>query len=102
MTGAASSLHRVSAPLGRPVRIVLDGAEVEAHEGESLLLAVLARARRLRLHEATGEPRAGFCLMGACQDCWVLLGDGGRVRACTTPVRDGMVVRTAPAEGGGG
>ena len=30
--------------------------------------------------------------MGACQDCWVVLEDGSRARACTTEVWDGMRV----------
>jgi predicted molibdopterin-dependent oxidoreductase YjgC len=30
--------------------------------------------------------------MGACQDCWVELTDGRRLRACTTLVEDGMAV----------
>jgi NADH dehydrogenase/NADH:ubiquinone oxidoreductase subunit G len=38
-------------------------------------------------------PRAGFCLMGACQDCWVAVEGMGRVRACTTLAQDGMAVR---------
>ena len=41
--------------------------------------------------EAAG---AGFCLMGACQDCWVWLEDGRRVRACTTYVEPGLSIRT--------
>ena len=36
--------------------------------------------------------RAGFCLMGACQDCWVELADGRRVQACSTTVEPGMAV----------
>lgn len=32
--------------------------------------------------------------MGACQDCTVQLGDGSRVRACSTPVEPGMDVLT--------
>ena len=36
--------------------------------------------------------RAGFCLMAACQDCWVRLADGRRVRACSTVVEPGMAV----------
>ena len=32
--------------------------------------------------------------MGACQDCWISLADGRRLRACTTPVRDGMAIDT--------
>jgi len=33
-------------------------------------------------------------LMGACQDCWVQLADGERLRACATPVQPGMDLRT--------
>ena len=32
--------------------------------------------------------------MGACQDCWVLTGDGERMRACTTVLEPGMNLRT--------
>jgi len=39
-----------------------------------------------------GAPRAGFCLMGACQDCWVHLSSGQRVRACSTLAEDGMAL----------
>jgi hypothetical protein len=30
--------------------------------------------------------------MGACQDCWVVLADGRRLRACTTLAEDGMAL----------
>lgn len=84
-------------PRDAPVaRIVIDGSQVEAWEGESVLVAVLAHRTSLRQLEFGGEPRAGFCLMGACQDCWVWIGDGGRARACTTRVADGMRIFTRP------
>ena len=41
------------------------------------------------------SPRAGFCLMGACQDCWVVVAGLGRVRACATLAQHGMEVRRA-------
>jgi predicted molibdopterin-dependent oxidoreductase YjgC len=41
-------------------------------------------------------PRAGFCLMGACQDCWVWTPEGQRLRACSTTVEPGMRVLTTP------
>jgi predicted molibdopterin-dependent oxidoreductase YjgC len=34
--------------------------------------------------------------MGACQDCWVWLADGSRLRACTTLLAEGMQVCTEP------
>ena len=92
-------LVRAVVPEGLPLRILVDGAEVEACAGDSLLVAVLMARNALRRHEFSDEARAGFCLMGACQDCWVWLADGQRVRACTTVVADGMHVVTAGAPG---
>src|SRR5262245_12963517 len=91
MTGR---LVRAVVPDAAPVRLHVDDAEVAARAGDSVLVAVLAAGGELRRHEFGGEPRAGFCLMGACQDCWVWLADRARVRACTTPVSDGMRVLT--------
>jgi len=92
-------LVRAVAPGGPPVRILVDGVEVTSYAGESVLVAVLAARNALRRHEFSDEARAGFCLMGACQDCWVWLVDGRRIRACTTVVAEGMHVSTgAPAD----
>ena len=89
---------RVVAPDGPLVHILVDRAEVRAFAGDSVLVAVLAARNALRRHEFGDEPRAGFCLMGACQDCWVWLADGARVRACTAPVVEGMQVLTQAPE----
>jgi len=90
----ASQFVRV-AEQGRPrLRITVDGAPVEALAGDTVLTALLLAGRRVRTAEFGGGERAGFCLMGACQDCWIALGDGRRVRACTTPVSDGLAVAT--------
>lgn len=72
----------------------LDGAPIEAQRGDTLLTALLAAgAGHLRESEFGDGPRAGFCLMGACQDCWVVVEGLGRVRACATLAEDGMEVR---------
>src|SRR5262245_55979015 len=92
-------LVRAVARSGAPVRILVDGAEVTAYTGESVLVAVLSERDALRRHEFSDEMRAGFCLMGACQDCWVWLADHSRVRACTTAVADGMHILTQPPRG---
>lgn len=79
------------------VRIVIDGLPVEALAGDTLLVAMLDNVRQLRESEFGDGLRAGFCLMGACQDCWVWTADGRRLRACTTVVADGMnLVTTQP------
>ena len=87
-------LVRAIEPGGVLVHILVDGEPVAAYAGESVLVAVLAARNALRRHEFSDEARAGFCLMGACQDCWVWLADHARVRACTTVLADGMSILT--------
>lgn len=75
--------------------IEVDGRPVPALAGDTVLTAVLLAGRRLRDNEFDGAPRAGFCLMGACQDCWVWGADGVRLRACSTPVAPGLRITTS-------
>lgn len=90
-----------------PVTFYLDGEPVQALAGDTLLTAILTHQRHLRISEFSGTPRAGFCLIGACQDCWVrceaVSGAAGdapltRVRACSTPVQAGMRILTRAAD----
>jgi len=93
--GSIMPLLKRVAETDRPaLTFMLDGAPVTALAGDTLLTAVLTHGDRLRRSEFSGAPRAGFCMMGACQDCWMQLEDGTRVRACSTFVREGMRVRT--------
>lgn len=79
------------------VTLLIDGQTVEALEGDTLLTAMLTAIGRVRTSEFGDGSRAGFCFMGACQDCWVWTSAGGRVRACSTFVTNGMnVLTTAP------
>ena len=73
--------------MDRPSALTLDGARIEACRGDTLITVMLTHGRLLRRVEFGGSPRAGFCLMGACQDCWVWSETGERVRACTTLAR---------------
>jgi NADH dehydrogenase/NADH:ubiquinone oxidoreductase subunit G len=77
------------------VTLTVDGRQIAALAGDTVLTALLLASARVRDSEFGDGPRAGFCLMGACQDCWVGLADGRRVRACTTPVAEGMAIATA-------
>lgn len=74
--------------------ITVDGVAMQAAEGDTLMVALLTTQDALRDSEFGDGRRAGFCLMGACQDCWVWTADGERVRACTTPARQGMSIIT--------
>ncbi|MBI3707300.1 MAG: (2Fe-2S)-binding protein, partial [Proteobacteria bacterium] len=81
--GAVAQFVRLS-ETGRPrVNIVLDGRPISAMSGDTMLTAILTNVGYVRHSEFGDGPRGGFCLMGACQDCWVWLSDGTRIRACT-------------------
>lgn len=76
------------------VPFTIDGTPYSGRHGDTVLVAMLSVTGRLRTSEFTSEPRAGFCLIGACQDCFVTLVCGTRVRACTTPLEAHMAFTT--------
>lgn len=79
-----------------PITLFIDGVAAVALAGDTLMTAMLTVSPSLRRSEFGGEARAGFCLMGACQDCWIWTEDGDRVRACSTPAADGARLCTQP------
>ena len=94
--GTHGRLQRL-AEVGRPeVRFWFDGQEITALEGDTILTAVLLSAKALRDTEFGPEKRAGFCLMGACQDCWIWDERGPRMRACSTQIQAGMRLLSRP------
>ena len=87
MSGQLQRLAETNRP---PIRLTVGDRTIEALEGDTLLTALLLARGHLRISEFGDGPRAGFCLMGACQDCWVRTEDGERLRACSTPIAEGM------------
>lgn len=87
---SAALLKRLAESGRTPVGFVLDGRPLTALAGDTVLTAVLTHTAQLRRSEFSGEPRAGFCMMGACQDCWIATESGQRLRACGTFVEEGM------------
>lgn len=88
------NLQRLNVAQSSRVRISVDGQALVARSGETVLTALRLGPGHVHMFEFGAEKRAGFCLMGACQDCWLWLDDGSRRRACTTRVEDGMTLTT--------
>lgn len=83
------------------IHLQIDGQAITARQGDTLLTAILAAGLgHLRAGEFGDGPRAGFCLMGACQDCWVWTESGERLRACTTAAAPGLRILSREPEGG--
>lgn len=88
-------LVRLAETARPPVAFVLDGQPLTGLQGDTVLTAVLLARGGLRRAEFGPEDRAGFCLMGACQDCWIWQEEGPRLRACSTPLRPGLRLRSS-------
>jgi aerobic-type carbon monoxide dehydrogenase small subunit (CoxS/CutS family) len=79
---------------GPAVTITVDGTPIQAFLGETVAGALLASGQRAWRRTAQGEPRGLFCGMGICFDCTVTVDGIPNVRACLTPVSDGMEITT--------
>lgn len=80
---------------GRKIQITIDGKSVEAFEGETVAAAMMAAGLRVFRNTAkTKAPRGMYCGMGICFECLVTINGVKNVRACLTPVTDGMTVVT--------
>lgn len=75
----------------KTVSVRIDGELVTAREGESILEAALANGK----HIPTLCYLKGLSAAGACRVCMVeLAGTDRLLPACTTPIQEGMSIRT--------
>jgi D-hydroxyproline dehydrogenase subunit gamma len=85
---------------GAAFTVSVDGATVQAFEGETVATVLLAEDREHCYTTRSGKPRGMFCNMGSCYECLVAV-DGGAGsdarrwrRACVTAVEPGMRIST--------
>jgi predicted molibdopterin-dependent oxidoreductase YjgC len=79
----------------------IDGVSAAARPGDTVLTAILLNRPSVGASDFTAHDRAGFCLMGACQACWVYDAEGRRIRGCSTQIEPGMALftRWVPSHG---
>ena len=83
--------HGTPASAGPPVRLRVDGREIEAPEGTSILRA--ARLAGISIPKLCATDRLEE--FGSCRLCLVEIeGRKGAPASCTTPVAEGMTVHT--------
>jgi hypothetical protein len=77
------------------VEFTFDGATVSGREGEPIAAALFAAGYRvLRTMPRFGDARGGYCMIGRCADCLIVVDGVPNVPACRTPVSAGQAVRT--------
>ena len=77
------------------VSLIVDDKRISARAHEPLAAALLAhgiRVCRTISHDHTA--RGVFCGIGVCGDCVMQVNGVPGIRACVTPVQDGMRVET--------
>lgn len=79
-------------PDGAPrLGLTFDGEAVDAREGDSLALALIDAGLLMTSRSAKyRRPRGPYCLSGDCGTCLVRVDGRPNLRACVTPVAQGM------------
>jgi len=78
-----------------PVTIKVDGNQLTAYPGETLLAAMIANGLRVQKESPVlQEKRGGLCGMGVCYECLVTVNGRPNIRACMCEVEAGMEVST--------
>ena len=77
------------------VEFAFNGAAVEGRAGEPIAAALFAAGYRvLRTMPRFGDARGGYCMIGRCTDCMIVVDGIPNVPACLTTVIAGLAVRT--------
>ena len=74
--------------------MTVNGQEITAYQGETVLAALIAAGiKTLKHNPISAEPRGALCGMGVCFECTVTIDGTPNIRSCMTEVRDGMEIK---------
>ena len=84
------------------VTFTFDGVPIEGREGEPIAAALFAAGFRvLRTMPRFGDARGGYCMIGRCTDCMVVVDGIPNVPRLPDPGSTGLVVQTQHGLGEG-
>jgi len=92
--------ERLGASIRPPLGFTWNGSPMAGVEGDTVASALVAAGERIfTVHPASGQPRGGFCLVGRCSDCLVVVDGQPGVMACVTPLTAGLRVERQVGHG---
>ncbi len=80
---------------GEPIHITINQKNVTAFEGE--LVSTVLHCEGIRVFQRKHmnvRPSGIYCGMGICYECLVKINGVPNIRACQTPIVDGMIIST--------
>ncbi len=79
----------------RKIRLRVNGEEIEAFAGETVMAALLAAGiRGFKTSHVLGQPRGPLCGMGVCYECQLTINGSPGQRACMVEADEGMEIET--------
>lgn len=79
--------------ISRDVSFSFNCQEIVGKNGDTIASALWANnIKTFRHSEKLGEGRSMYCGIGNCYECRVHVKDRGMVKACITPISEGMLV----------
>jgi hypothetical protein len=87
--------RRRSSDAGIAVQFFFDGQKVTAFDTDTVASALIAAGyRTFTTMPQDGSPRGGYCFVGRCSDCLMIIDGQPGTMACMTPARDGLRVES--------
>lgn len=93
MNGSPDDLRIASIDRNEKVNFTVNGREVTAYKGETLLAALMASGyKHLKTSAVKKQPRGALCGMGVCFECIVTVNGIPNIRSCMTEIENNMKV----------
>lgn len=89
--------HPILGPINidEEITFTFNGQSYQGINGDTIASALLANSVRiLRYQEESGSVRGFYCNIGHCFECRVNVNNVESVRACLTPIREGMKIKS--------
>ncbi|HEV2222578.1 MAG TPA: (2Fe-2S)-binding protein [Candidatus Acidoferrales bacterium] len=78
----------------KAVSVTVNGAQVDATEDMTALVAILLSGTTALRRSVSGEPRGALCGMGVCFECGVTINGERHCRSCQIRCAQEMDIRT--------
>nr|WP_228288111.1 (2Fe-2S)-binding protein [Thermosipho ferrireducens] len=81
------------------IEFFFEGEKLKAYPDDTIASALIANGIDIFGFSSSGKPRGLFCAIGKCSSCLVEVNGIPNIRACITPVKNGIKVKRQKGKG---